>query len=138
MPPLLRRGRRLRVRIGNVDKVPDGHLLEWDHLGLLGKLVAEIQDEDDGDVDIRRDERLCRPVAVDKGSVAAGYQQEGEEGERCPRKIGLERAFPRELAAVDSLGFAAIEEAEVHDTDYRPGLNVSKNVSHHKILSLYR
>lgn len=44
--------RRLWVRIGNIDKVADRHIRKRDDLCLLNKFVAEVQDENDGNINI--------------------------------------------------------------------------------------
>lgn len=98
----------------------DRNLLERDDLGLLDELVAGVEDDVDGYVDIRRHEVLRVPVAAEEGDVAASEQQEGEGDQREPGGVRLERAFPRKALARDALGFAAVVEAQVDGADGHP------------------
>lgn len=120
-PTLLRRHLRLRIRVRDVDKLPDGDLTKRKYACPLCQLEAKIQAEEDGYVDVARDEGLGVPVARHEGSVAAGKQQQDEHQEREPGGIGLEGRLPGELVARDALAAASVIEAQVDGTDDGPG-----------------
>jgi hypothetical protein len=42
--------------------MPNGDLSEWNNLRLLDKLVSEVKDDEDRDIDVRRNERLVVPA----------------------------------------------------------------------------
>lgn len=52
----------LRIRVGDIDEMANGYILESDDLGLLCKLIPEIEDQNDRDVDIRGDESFGLPA----------------------------------------------------------------------------
>lgn len=45
----------------------DGHVFQGDDLGLLEEFEAEVEDEEDGDVDVGGDEGFCVPAICVKG-----------------------------------------------------------------------
>ena len=71
-PPSHRLRRRLRVVLRNLDELHNGDLIQRDDLGLLDELEAEVEGEDDGDVNVRRDEGLGVPAA-ECVSVCSGW-----------------------------------------------------------------
>jgi hypothetical protein len=42
--------------------MPNGDLSEWNNLRLLDKFVSEVKDDEDRDIDVRRNERLVVPA----------------------------------------------------------------------------
>lgn len=98
----------------------DRDILQSHDLCLPRELVAKVQHEDERDVEVRGEERLGVPVALDEDGVAGGEEDDGEGEEACPCGVGLEGAFPWELVAADTLFLHAVVEAEIDEADDDP------------------
>ena len=120
MPPLQRLLRRFRVLLRNADEMANGHLLQRHDPRPLHDLEAEVQHQDQRDVEVRGEERLGVPEAVDEDGVALGEEDDDEGEEAGPGGVGLEGAAPGELGAGDALALATVEEAEVDEADDDP------------------
>jgi hypothetical protein len=44
--------------------MPNGDLSEWNNLRLLDKLISEVKDDEDRDIDVRRNERFVVPATL--------------------------------------------------------------------------
>ena len=120
VPPLQRLHGRLGVLLGDTDEVAYGHLVERYHLRTLDDLEAEVQDQDEWDVEVGREELLGVPEAMDEDRVALREDDDGEGDEASPCGVWLEGCRPRKFAAVDALTLAAVVEAQVDHADDDP------------------
>ena len=67
--------RRLRIGICNVDKMLDRDLRKRDDFRLFPELESEVQQNDDGDIDVGRDECLGVPLSVNEDDITTEEQQ---------------------------------------------------------------
>ena len=74
----------------------------------LEQFPAEIQRKVNGNANVRRDEIIDVPGA--KGVEAVEDDDDAEEDEREPGRVGLEGRFEDERIAVDALGFESFVE----------------------------
>jgi len=72
--------RRLRIRIRNINEMTDRNLRKRDDLRLLPKFVAKVENGEDRDVDVRRNERLVTPVSLDENRISTSQQKDKERG----------------------------------------------------------
>lgn len=98
----------------------DRDILQSHNLRLPRELVAKVQHEDERDVEVRGEERLGVPVALDKYGVAGGEEDDGEGDETRPCGVGLEGPLPWELVATDTLFLHTVVETEVDEADDDP------------------
>ena len=90
-----------------------------DPVRALEELPEDVQEEIDGDTDVRSDEVLVVPRGPDIEAVEENDDREEEEGK--PREVWLEGRLKHEGIAVDSLGLERGVKFDVRDADAAPG-----------------
>lgn len=98
----------------------NGHLVQGDHLCLLGELVPEVQEKDEGNVEVGAEEGFGVPLVMDKYREPSCKQKKTEAQKSQPSCKWLERCGPWQLTSTDSLAFARVVEAEIDQADGDP------------------
>jgi len=105
--------------------------LGWtDKLGTLKDLPEQVEDEEDGDVDVGSEEVLVVKVPfltgwVDEDGESVEDDDDGEEDESKPGSIWLEAGPEDQSVAVNTLGNESFAEANVGKADGDPGEELS-------------
>ncbi len=101
------------------------NLRKRDNLRLLPEFVSKVEDRKDRDVDVRRNECLIVPVALDENRVPTSQQEDNERDQGEPSSVRLEWCLPRKFRAIDSLCLATVVEAQINSGDDHPAQQIS-------------
>lgn len=62
-------------------------------LRLFDNFVTKVENQDNGDIDVRSYKGLGTPMSFNEDSVTVGEENDGERGEADPCHVGLQWGF---------------------------------------------
>lgn len=74
----------LNILIGNVNKRLDRDIFQSNNLRLAYEFVRKVEYQEQGDIDIRGDERFVVPMSLNKSCIASCDEEKAKKDKRCP------------------------------------------------------